>query len=352
MHKTPQTLLITLLAVASVALAVPTHAGFVREIVFPVNGPHHFSDDFGDTRSGGREHLANDIIAAKMTPVVAAKDGAIRYIVIPEASWGYAIYLEDDEGWQYRYLHLNNDMPGTDDHNGGPENAYAPGIARGTHVFAGQLLGWVGDSGNAETTGSHLHFEMWTPDHAAINPYESLLAATPPSLVGPSGEIVKTKLIVPIGGTLIKYASDPKIYLLANSTKYHIANEFTFNALKFNWLGIKTIPATEQYRSGIPLNFIQESIALYEDGTLINTENAPASLTSYTFTRDLALGSTGTEVSELQRALKALGFFTYPTITGYFGALTRDAVITFQRANGIFPVGIVGPQTRALLNAL
>ena len=136
-----------------------------------MNGPHSFSDDFGDTRSGGREHLANDILADKMTPVVAAKDGIIRYIVIPEASWGYALYLEDADGWQYRYLHLNNDTPGTDDHDGGPENAYAPGIERGSRVVAGQHLGWVGDSGNAESTGSHLHFEMWTPDHTAINPY-------------------------------------------------------------------------------------------------------------------------------------------------------------------------------------
>ena len=343
--------MITLLAVSSAALAAPAHAGFVREIVFPVNGSHSFSDDFGDPRSGGREHLANDILAKKMTPVVAAKEGVIRYIVIPEAPWGYALYLEDADGWQYRYLHLNNDTPGTDDHNGGPENAYAPGIARGTRVVAGQLLGWVGDSGNAESTGSHLHFEMWTPDHAAINPYESLLAATPPSLVGPSGEIVITKLIVSVGGTLIKYASDPKVYLLANSTKYHVANEFTFNALHFDWLSIKTIPESEQYRSGVPLNFVQGSIALYADGTPINTENAPAAITSYTFTRDLALGSTGTEVSELQRVLKTLGFFNYPTITGYYGTLTRDAVIAFQKAYGISPVGIVGPQTRAVLNA-
>ena len=344
--------MITLLTISSAALATPAHAGFVREIIFPVNGPHSFSDDFGDTRSGGREHLANDILADKMTPVVAAKDGIIRYIVIPEASWGYALYLEDADGWQYRYLHLNNDTPGTDDHDGGPENAYAPGIERGSRVVAGQHLGWVGDSGNAESTGSHLHFEMWTPDHTAINPYESLLAATPPSLLSPWGEIVKTKLVVPIGGALIKYASDPKVYLLANNTKYHIANEFTFNALNFSWLAIRTIPTNEQYRSGVPLNFVHGSIALYADGTPIDTSDAPASIASYTFTRDLALGSTGTEVSELQRLLKALGSFAYPTITGYYGTLTRDAVITFQKANGISPVGIVGPQTRNLLNAL
>jgi len=60
-------------------------------------------------------------------------------------------------------------------------------------------------------------------------------------------------------------------------------------------------------------------------------------------------GSRGEEVSTLQRELKNRGYFTYPNITGYFGPITRDAVIRFQRDNGLLVDGIVGPQTRKAL---
>jgi peptidoglycan hydrolase-like protein with peptidoglycan-binding domain/lysophospholipase L1-like esterase len=66
-------------------------------------------------------------------------------------------------------------------------------------------------------------------------------------------------------------------------------------------------------------------------------------------TRALALGSEGSDVTSLQKFLKAEGFYTYSAITGYFGTITAEAVSAFQRANGISPVGTVGPVTRAAL---
>ena len=150
-----------------------------RDILFPVAGTAAFQDDFHDPRGGGtRVHLGVDILADKMTPLLAANDGKIVYLVSPEASWGYAITLQDADGYQYRYLHVNNDTPGTDDGNGGELHAYAPGITPGTKVVRGQLIGWVGDSGNAETITSHLHFELREPgNRVAVNPYDSLVAA-------------------------------------------------------------------------------------------------------------------------------------------------------------------------------
>lgn len=325
----------------------------VRDIVFPVDGQHSFSDDFGDPRSGGRTHEGIDIISAKLTPVVAAADGVISYLVNPEGSWGYAIYLEDNEGWQYRYLHINNDTPGTDDGNGGVEHAYAPGIVRGSHVIAGQLLGWVGDSGNAEYAGSHLHFEIRQPmDHVAVNPYQALIAArTPASVNQPLAKTVTT-IIVHRNGVLVKYASSPKVYLLANQILYHIYDEYSFKTLGYNWSSIRLLPESELYQESLPLRLEPSFVAIYDDGTPVTPENAPAISNSYTFTKTLSLGSEGTEVMELQRILKSLGYYTYPTITGYFGTITRDAVLLFQKANNISPVGIVGPQSRAILNAL
>jgi hypothetical protein len=279
------------------ALSLPAQADIVRPIQFPLTGPHTFRNDYSEPRGGGtREHLGIDIISQKMTPVVAATDGFIEYIVIPEASWGYSLTIQDAEGYQYRYLHLNNDTPGTDDGLGGVANAYAPGIARGVKVTKGQVIGWVGDSGNAEDVGSHLHFEIRLPgdDHVATNPYQSLLAAD-------NGSIVVAPTITPTTSTLVSTAS-----ILASTTSS---------------IGSTSIPVT-------------------------------SSGPKYIFTKLIITGMQNEDVRQLQIKLKTLGHFTYPEITGYFGAVTRASVISFQRSQGIDPLGHVGPMTRAALNGL
>jgi|GEM_PF-2117991 len=74
---------------------------------------------------------------------------------------------------------------------------------------------------------------------------------------------------------------------------------------------------------------------------------------NYKFTRLLTLGATGQEVSELQKILKKLGYFTYPSITGLFGSITKQAVVAFQKANNLKPYpGWTGPATRQALNTL
>lgn len=153
------------------------HAAEIVDIAFPVSGDVTYSDDYESPRSGGRIHHATDIMAPKMTPIFAAEDGVILYAPEEEPSYGYTIRMRGESGYSYTYIHINNDMPGTDDGHGGAENAYAPGIERGVRVMRGQHIAWVGDSGNAENIGAHLHFEMYTPDGDVMNPYESLQAA-------------------------------------------------------------------------------------------------------------------------------------------------------------------------------
>ncbi len=138
-------------------------------IVFPVIGEVTFIDDFHQPRSGGRTHDATDIMGPKMLPVVAVSDGVVKWI------GSSCCYLSIDHGggWETWYIHLNNDTPGTDD---GLAWGIAPGIERGTAVSRGQLIGWLGDSGNAEHTAPHLHFQIFR-NGVAINPYQYLLAA-------------------------------------------------------------------------------------------------------------------------------------------------------------------------------
>jgi hypothetical protein len=81
--------------------------------------------------------------------------------------------IDHGNGWSSWYIHLDNDTPGTDDGLGW---GIAEGVGLGTPVGSGQLIGWVGDSGNAEGTAPHLHFELryfGTP----VNSYPYLLAA-------------------------------------------------------------------------------------------------------------------------------------------------------------------------------
>ncbi len=142
----------------------------LNDLIFPVIGEVTYSDDFGAPRCCGRTHEGNDLMADKMTPVVAVADGVVGWI------GSTCCYFEIDhaDGYSTWYIHLNNDTPDTDDGLGW---GIADGIESGVEVTAGQLIGWVGDSGNAEETPPHLHFEI-RENGVAINPYPYLQVAT------------------------------------------------------------------------------------------------------------------------------------------------------------------------------
>jgi len=152
----------------------PANAAAPADLIFPVVGPNNYSDTFGACRSGcSRTHQGIDIMAPKMTPVVAADDGVVKYV---NWSWTEAgidpsrcctMVIQHTDGFQSWYLHMNNDTPGTDDGLGW---GIAPGIVPGVSVYKGQLIGWVGDSGNAEATGPHIQFEYHDPNGTVLNP--------------------------------------------------------------------------------------------------------------------------------------------------------------------------------------
>jgi hypothetical protein len=147
--------------------------------VFPVLGPVTYADGWGDDRANmpNRFHVGVDLIAAKMQPQVAAASGTLRLTIDhPTAGWGVTIV--DDEGWEYRYFHLNNDTPGTNDGRAPAQWRLAPGLTEGSRVTAGQLLAFTGNSGDSDAGVAHLHFEIRRPGDAKnINPFPSVRAA-------------------------------------------------------------------------------------------------------------------------------------------------------------------------------
>ena len=153
-----------------------------RPIVFPVLERDRISwtDTYLYPRSGGRLHEGQDLIGAKMLKLVATTTGTI--VELRYGSEGNSLYLKGDDGWYYCYLHINNDDPGTDNGANQFRYAFAPGMAEGVRVQRGQHIAYVGDSGNAEGTASHVHFEIRMPNTnwynaAAVNPKYSLDSA-------------------------------------------------------------------------------------------------------------------------------------------------------------------------------
>ncbi len=146
-----------------------------RDIVFPIVGATRTVSGFGDCRDNcTREHHGNDILTYgwKGVPVVASHDGVITEIR-DDGEW-CNVQVTGEDGWYTRYVHLNNDTPGYDDED---YVCVPPGLAEGSTVQAGQLIGWVGDSGNAENTQPHIHYEIRMPSGLPVDPLRSLKAA-------------------------------------------------------------------------------------------------------------------------------------------------------------------------------
>jgi murein DD-endopeptidase MepM/ murein hydrolase activator NlpD len=114
--------------------------------VFPVYGPSSYGDTYGAARSdvSGGWHHGDDIFAPLGAPVLAIAHGTV-FSVGWNKIGGWRLWLRDDKGWEYYYAHLS---------------AYSPLALNGAVVNAGDVLGFVGNTGDAEGTPYHLHFEV------------------------------------------------------------------------------------------------------------------------------------------------------------------------------------------------
>ena len=183
-RPTARSFLFAFVAAATLVAAAPAQRLSARgsvpaQLVFPVIGAVTYTDDFGDPRAQGG-HPGNDILADKRAPVVAVEAGRIVYWT-RSANAGCMLYLYGRSGTMYQYIHLNNDLTAKNDNRGAcvPGVAYAPGLTDGQTVRAGELIGYVGDSGDADGIHAHLHFELHPGGGKAVSPYEWLRRAVP-----------------------------------------------------------------------------------------------------------------------------------------------------------------------------
>lgn len=132
-------------------------------LIVPVAGVDvaQLRSSWGDVRGGGRRgHQGLDVMAPMGAPVVAAADGRVEKLYFSKGGGGITLYQRSGDGrWMYYYAHLRG---------------YAPGIAEGQGVSAGETLAYVGDTGNAGAGNYHLHFAV-----ARMAPGEGWWQGTP-----------------------------------------------------------------------------------------------------------------------------------------------------------------------------
>lgn len=160
--------------VAGAPAAVDAPADAPEGLLLPVQGvaASALRDTFTDARSEGRVHDAIDIMAATGTPVLAVADGHVEKLFDSERG-GLTLYQFEPSGrWCYYYAHLDR---------------YAPGMAEKKTIRRGEVIGYVGATGNASADAPHLHFEVhvlgpekqwWKGE--SINPYPLLREGVQP----------------------------------------------------------------------------------------------------------------------------------------------------------------------------
>lgn len=317
---------VLLAGTGAATLAQSSDAPYQRavDLTFPVPGPVEFSDDYHAARGGGRAHRGTDVFAPMGTPVHAVASGTVSWLPGRHPTAGFSVHVRGPDGLLYAYYHLGP-------HGGTREQAYAPGLAEGAAVERGQLIGYLGDSGNAVDGRPHLHLEIHddsiTDPYGThrLNPYPSLVAAQrrgdTPSPPGTGAGVLREG---DRGPQVVAWQA-----LLNTVGDTPIAVDGVF--------GPQTVQATRavQQAAGITVDAIV--------GPQTRAAVAPMVPVAAVVLRP---GDRGPAVASWQSLLNTAR--TAPiAVDGDFGPQTDQATRAFQQSAGITVDGIVGPQTWA-----
>jgi len=256
---------------AGTALAA-TNGKPPAHIIFPVVAQVQYTDDFGQPRPGG-PHQGNDILAAKKSPAVAAEAGKVKYWTT-SASAGCMLYLYGQSGTTYYYIHLNNDRTMRNDNRGSCVRGTAYTVKDGARVTAGQQIGYVGDSGDANGVHPHLHFEVHPNGGKATDPYPYLQAAQRLLFAGRPG----TPFSLTLTGTVVSATATQLAVQVASSHAYPSNLTLT----KLNQTITLAVPETALVQSvdanGGVRTMTSVALAQKDQKVVVWTQPAPATL--------------------------------------------------------------------------
>jgi len=275
-------------------------------------GPVNMLHNYGELRVSGRTHEGEDIMAPKGTPIVSPTAAVVTRVDYG-AGEGNAIYTANPGGERFIYYHLDR---------------VAEGIAAGQVLARGDLIGYVGNTGDASKGAAHLHFEIRTSSgNTPSNPYSRVTLAF-------TAEEQMTYL-----AKILTQAADP------NALAQFLVSNFRSSFTAAQTRGIALPAAVGALLGATPVALVAVPAA---------------SATNFALTRNLYFGRSGDDVRALQRFLNQNGYIVAAIGPGspgqetvYFGPATRAAVIKYQLAYSIAPaVGYVGVLTRASLALL
>ena len=258
-----------------------------NQIVFPVLGRSQLTRSFGDSRGQGA-HQGEDIMADRRTPALAAEAGRVRFHTTSGRA-GCMLYLDGRSGTEYLYVHLNNDLTEGNDNRGEcvPGTAYWKGLRNRATVEAGQPIGFVGNSGDAEGGSPHLHFEVHPRGGRAVDPIPYLRKAKRLLFYAPAGTIVTLVM----SGKVISTTSDS---IRVRIETLRGAMNVTLRKL------------------GRPLTVTVPASALVERGTTTGAGGAPVRLTN-------------------AKAGESVSVWTEPAAATPAAQAGRDGVLTAER---------------------
>jgi peptidoglycan hydrolase-like protein with peptidoglycan-binding domain len=268
--------------------------------------PSNLTPNFGDPRDNGtRTHEGEDIMAVKGTPIVSPTAAVVLRITTDlTSSEGNAVYTANPGGETFVYYHLDR---------------IGEGVVSGLVLGQGSLIGYVGNTGNAAGGAAHLHLEIHNSSGTPTDPFPRLTAEFTPAQ--------KISFIT----TILTQTSDP-----VSLSQFLVTN---FRST-----------LTSDVQNGITLPSLIITALATVPGATPTIGNLPAG--------DLMIGSSGSVVIRLQQFLitKAVGpaavRLAGAGATGYFGSITKAALIEYQVASGISPAdGYYGYATRALAEA-
>lgn len=247
--------------------------------------------NFGDPRGGGtRSHEGLDMMAPDGAPIVTPTEAVVIRVGSGTNS-GIYVSTANPGGETFVYMHL----------------ARAADIEEGDVLDAGELIGYVGNTGNASGGSAHLHFEM-RKGREAMDPLPRLTE---------------------------EFSLEEKMEF-AEEIVEEDADIAAFFAREYGNIFIQARTA------GIDIPD--------EVGDLLGISTASVAVSTGVPARDLTIGSEGSDVSVLQSILIAGGHLDIGQPTGYFGPLTQSALISYQSVHGISPAsGYYGPLTRQFI---